>query len=158
MCTFYVFEENQNAGTHIPTWWRPRRRSGSPGCRWFSCRVNIPTLKTITTRLDWGEHICWRWIKKLMVRVSSMSIFIVGVLPADRGKDGRGGAGNQGQEGATKAHHTIHHQNGLLHTRCCCCSLTWCTIMSFFFPPLFLCDEVGLCLTLMCSGRCASCF
>lgn len=43
--------------------------------------------------------------------MSSMSGLVVGVLPADRGKDGRGGAGHQGQEGAAEAHHTIHHQN-----------------------------------------------
>lgn len=65
--------------------------------------------------------------KRLLVGVSSMSILVVGVLPTDRGQDGRGGAGHQGQEGATKAHDTIHHQNWLLHSRSCCSLTSWRT-------------------------------
>lgn len=64
--------------------------------------------------------------KRPMVWGNHMSIFVVGVLPPDRGKNGRRGAWHQGQERAAKAHYTIHHQNRLLHTRSCCL-LTWCT-------------------------------
>lgn len=50
-CDLHV--ENQKAGILTVTSWQPKKRSGSPGYRWFSCRVRILTWRTTTTR--WGD-------------------------------------------------------------------------------------------------------
>lgn len=88
--------EKLRAGILTVIWWQPKRRTGSPGCRWFSCRVNIRTLRTIITR--------WESVLHLQARQPRWPIIqwnILGVLSANRGQDGRRGAGHQGQEGAT---------------------------------------------------------
>ena len=48
--TEHVFVERWTAGILFVISWRPRRRSGSSGCRWFSCRVRILISRIITTR------------------------------------------------------------------------------------------------------------
>lgn len=50
-----TWAEKLRAGILTAIWWQPKRRSGSPGCRWSSCRASGPTLRTTITR--WGSAI-----------------------------------------------------------------------------------------------------
>ena len=51
------------------------------------------------------------------VGVMSDVCYFVGILPADGGQAGGGGAGNAEQEGPSETSHALHHQDRTLHTR-----------------------------------------
>lgn len=105
-----------------------------PAAEWTSLpwRLLLPGRTEASTFMSTGS-------KMLMVWMSSTSGTVVGVLPTDGGKDGGGGAGHPGQEGAAQAHHTLHHKNRLLHTRFSSSQFAWCTRI----PKGFLCCEVN---------------